>query len=240
MAEHYDLNESTQAHGRIQRRFAQQLIATDFAHLNSGSTVLEIGPGHGHFAEECLKKGFQYYAVEGSSVLGDALERMGVKVINGHVPPFPVEESQFDLFFAGMVIEHMPDHVAVTKFIEEIYRVLRPGGRACLLFPDAYACGRVFWEMDYSHGYFATPRRIEQLCGQIGFNIIRSDKTIGWFWVRSTPLHHVLRITSQIFTPIMNAHLIITLFTMLRLDGLLWKFRKTVIESALIIFEKPH
>jgi SAM-dependent methyltransferase len=192
MTQRYYLNESTVAHSHVQRRFARKLIAEDFSCLDSNSAVLEIGPGHGHFAQECLTKGFQYCAVEGSKILREELEEKGINVIDGHVPPFPVDSEKYDLFFAGMVIEHMPDHVAVTRFVEEIFRILRPGGRACLLFPNAYACGRLLWEMDYSHRYFATPRRIKQLCGQIGFTIVRSDRIIGWFWVRSTPPHHAL------------------------------------------------
>lgn len=240
MTQHYDLNESTAAHSDIQRRFARKLIAEDFPYLGSNAAILEIGPGHGHFARECLAKDFQYCAVEGSKILREELEKKGVNVIDGHVPPIPVESGQYDLFFAGMVIEHMPDHVAVTGFVEEIFRILRPGGRACLLFPNAYACGRLLWEMDYSHGYFATPRRIEQLCGQIGFNIVRSDRIIGWFWVRSTPLHHALRIASQLVMPVVNTHLVVTLFSMVGLDGFLWKLRKTVFESALLIIERPR
>ena len=240
MTQRYDLNESTAAHSHVQRRFAQKLIAEDFSYLDSNSTVLEIGPGHGHFAQECLTKGFQYSAVEDSKILREGLEKKGINVIDGLVPPIPVASDQYDLFFAGMVIEHMPDHVAVTRFVEEIFRILRPGGRACLLFPNAYACGRLLWEMDYSHGYFATPRRIEQLCGQTGFNIVRSDRTIGWFWVRSNPLHHALRIASLLIMPALNTHLMITLFSMAGLDGPLWKLRKTVFESALLIIERPR
>ena len=98
MTQRYDLNESTAAHSHVQRRFARKLIAEDFSYLDSNSTVLEIGPGHGHFAQECLTKGFQYSAVEDSKILREGLEKKGINVIDGHIPPIPMDSDQYDLF----------------------------------------------------------------------------------------------------------------------------------------------
>lgn len=58
-------------------------------------------------------------------------------IINGDVERLPLAGEGFDLAVAAAVIEHLPDP---GRFMEEVHRVLRPGGILVLTAPDP------FWE----------------------------------------------------------------------------------------------
>jgi SAM-dependent methyltransferase len=56
--------------------------------------------------------------------------------------PWPIEDSAFDLVHCSHVLEHLPP---TARVIEEIYRVLRPGGQAFLV------CPHFSWVEAYRH-----------------------------------------------------------------------------------------
>jgi 16S rRNA A1518/A1519 N6-dimethyltransferase RsmA/KsgA/DIM1 with predicted DNA glycosylase/AP lyase activity len=70
--DHYSTDKPT--------RFGRWLVAgvTDrifeFARIGQGFSLLEIGPGRGAFAEICLRKGVDYWAIEPNEEMADALE----------------------------------------------------------------------------------------------------------------------------------------------------------------------
>ncbi len=51
----------------------------------------------------------------------------------GHFPPVPFEDDAFDTIVSFQVIEHIKDD---HLFLQEIYRLLRPGGTALLTTPN--------------------------------------------------------------------------------------------------------
>lgn len=54
--------------------------------------------------------------------------------------PYPFEDSSFDLVNASHILEHLPD---VVGFMNEVYRILRPGGRLTVRVP--HYSGRSAW-----------------------------------------------------------------------------------------------
>lgn len=52
--------------------------------------------------------------------------------------PFPLRDSSVDIFQAEDVFEHIP-HAGITEIVNEIYRILKPGGLFRLSVPD-YRC----------------------------------------------------------------------------------------------------
>jgi len=238
MAAQYQLEETTEAYSKIKHTFSRKILDKLESYIPGESHVLEVGPGAGHFARECVKRGYKYIAIDSSHVIRDKLKEMGIDVLDATIPPIPMEEKTVDLFFASMVLEHMPTYIDAIGFIEEGKRVLKPNGIICLTFPNAYPNGKIFWEMDYTHSYFTTPRRVVQLCKHLGLDVIEVQKSIGWFWVHSTPLHDILRHITNLFAGIINNSLIAGVLENIGLGGVLWKFRKTFFESAIVLAKK--
>jgi SAM-dependent methyltransferase len=239
MATQYKLENTTETYSKVKHKFSRQILDKLQVHLSADANIIEVGPGAGHFAQECKKRGYRYTAVESSAPIQAELESMGVAVIDATIPPVPLGDDSVDLFFASMVLEHMPSYTDAIGFVEEAKRILKPEAILCLTFPNAYTCGKIFWEMDYTHSYFTTPRRVSQLCRQSGLEVIEVQNSIGWFWVHSTPMHDVLRHLSNIFAAVINNSLITGFLENVGLGKVLWKFRKTFFESSIVIVRKP-
>tara|TARA_Y100000310_G_scaffold343993_1_gene454426 strand:+ start:3221 stop:3886 length:666 start_codon:yes stop_codon:yes gene_type:complete len=54
----------------------------------------------------------------------------------------PLKDSQFDYVVATEVFEHMPE---LDKVISESFRVLKPGGKLIVTFPNEYLRKKVYW-----------------------------------------------------------------------------------------------
>ena len=110
--------------------FTQETVPLllDAGEIRPGSTVLEIGSGPGHVADLLSKAGANVTAVDFSSDM--------VNVANSRYPQIsfqqadaeelPFEANTFDAVVANYVVHHLarPD-----KALNEIHRVLKPGGR---------------------------------------------------------------------------------------------------------------
>jgi SAM-dependent methyltransferase len=98
------------------------------AELNPDS-LIDIGCGDGSLLLRYLKKNpREFCGVEGAPSLKEQAEKRGIKVfscdLNGR---WPFEDCKFDVVFSSQVIEHLHN---TRLFVEEAYRVLKPGGVA--------------------------------------------------------------------------------------------------------------
>ena len=99
--------------------------------------LLDVGCGDGNFtmllARACKAK--EVYGIEISEKGVELARKNGVKCYQLDIDEedFPFEDNYFDAVFAGEVIEHLydPDH-----FLDEVYRVLKPGGVFVLTTPN--------------------------------------------------------------------------------------------------------
>src|SRR4051812_15847534 len=94
--------------------------------------ILDVGCGTGANLELLNR----YGDAEGVDISDDALEfcrERGLKRVHrGPAEQLPFADCQFDIVTALDVVEHLDDDVAGLR---EMYRVLRPGGRALLFVP---------------------------------------------------------------------------------------------------------
>jgi SAM-dependent methyltransferase len=141
--------------------------------------LLEIGPGAGTLVEPLSAMGWKYRAIEASPALAGQLRARGVDVTEARVPPLPVADASCDVLYADQVLEHMSGIDAAHAFASEAHRVLRPGGIAFIVVPDYLKERLFFWDVDYTHNFITTERRVRQLLGDHGFTIERVVRSIG-------------------------------------------------------------
>ncbi len=98
--------------------------------------LLEVGCGEGRGVELLAPLADSYLALD---KITEVIEKLSKKYDNVHfqqavVPPFSgVASNSFDQVVSFQVIEHIRDD---KFYLEEIYRVLRPGGKAIISTPN--------------------------------------------------------------------------------------------------------
>jgi SAM-dependent methyltransferase len=133
------------------------------------AAVMEIGPGRGPFMRACDTRSLDYTGVDISWILLKGIA--GHKRVNALVPPLPLASNVFDIAFASNVLEHMLDFRAASAFVEEMTRVVKPGGLVCQRVPNVMAWGMHFWNGDYTHSFATTPRNVSQLYLDLGLKV---------------------------------------------------------------------
>lgn len=141
--------------------------------------LFEIGPGHGTLAEQAVDAGWRYTAIEASPILADGLRKKGLRVIESWTPPIPIPDASADVVYADQVLEHMSGIDAARHFTAEALRALRPGGVFFVVVPDYLKERTFFWDVDYTHNFVTTERRVRQLFNDGGFDILHVERSIG-------------------------------------------------------------
>ena len=160
-------------------RFGRWLVAGvserifEFARIGQGCRLLEIGPGRGAFADICLSKGVDYYAIEPNEEMADALQERGINVVRSIIPPIPAMERTFDVVVMNSVMEHMDTMTAALEVSKGVLELLNPGGRFVIYVPDYANWRHHFFIGDFSHNYITTWRRLEGLLISAGFEDIK-------------------------------------------------------------------
>lgn len=96
--------------------------------------ILDIGCGNGSMLRYFKQRGYVY--LHGLEISSYAIERLGAEGIEMHfgvLPSIPLPDAMFDVVIASQVLEHI---VRRGRFLKEIRRVLKPGGRAFVFVPD--------------------------------------------------------------------------------------------------------
>jgi ubiquinone/menaquinone biosynthesis C-methylase UbiE len=131
-AHRYATLRGTDAQLQTYRRQAERTAET----LPDGAAVREVAPGPGYFAVELAKLG--PYNITGLAVsatfvtLAQQLaQRAGVAVEfrQGDVAAMPFDDAQFDLIICQAAFKNFSQPLTA---INEMHRVLRPGGRAVI------------------------------------------------------------------------------------------------------------
>ncbi len=98
--------------------------------------LLEVGCGEGRGVELLAPMCNSYVAIDKIGEVINKLQEKHPKVrfIHTSVPPFKVlKENTFDIVVSFQVIEHIKQD---RYFLEEIYRVLKPGGMSLVTTPN--------------------------------------------------------------------------------------------------------
>jgi demethylmenaquinone methyltransferase / 2-methoxy-6-polyprenyl-1,4-benzoquinol methylase len=104
------------------------------AGLAPGMKVLDVAVGTGLVAREAITligSDGQIIGLDPSAgMVQRAIEALDIRAILGVAEQIPLADEQFDFVSMGYALRHMSD---LHRSFSEFFRVLRPGGRLCLL-----------------------------------------------------------------------------------------------------------
>jgi demethylmenaquinone methyltransferase / 2-methoxy-6-polyprenyl-1,4-benzoquinol methylase len=133
-------DESASGYDRVERmmalgtgpRYRRQALAR--AGLAAGMKCLDVAAGTGLVAREAINIVGDPGAVIGldpsPGMLAEAARSLPIRLVLGRAEHLPFPDESFDFLSMGYALRHVSD-LAVT--MREFLRVLRPGGRLCLL-----------------------------------------------------------------------------------------------------------
>jgi SAM-dependent methyltransferase len=195
--------------------------------------MYEIGPGHGTLAEQAVAAGWRYTAIEASSILVEVLRAKGLTVIESWTPPIPIPDASADVVYADQVLEHMSGIDAARQFTAEALRALRPGGVFFVVVPDYLKERAFFWDVDYTHNFVTTERRVRQLLNDGGFETLHLERGIGL-------ATGVRRDALAAGALLVNLPGVNTLSRYTGTEDLLFKIRKNLFETLTFVARKPQ
>jgi len=121
----------------------ERRVAEYLAHLRPAA-ALEVGCGNGRFLRTLRRVGFsgRYLGTEVAAwIVRDCMRRHpDASWIAASAYELPIAGGSFDVCFSYGVVESF---VHPEKALAEMLRVLKPGGRLVLLFPDFVESGRL-------------------------------------------------------------------------------------------------
>lgn len=140
-------------------------VDLDLFGVEAGHRVLDMGCGGGRHAFAVLRRGARVVAFDADQAELDGVRDMAAAMVSeGEVPAggeltcvhgdaldLPFDDGAFDRIIAAEVLEHIPDDI---RAIEELTRVLAPGGRIAVTVPSSFP-ERINWWLDSD--YHNTP-----------------------------------------------------------------------------------
>jgi SAM-dependent methyltransferase len=194
--------------------------------------MLEIGPGHGTLAQQAVAAGYRYRCIEASPILADYLRKKGFEVTEAFTPPIPGDDRSADVVYADQVLEHMSGIDGARAFVADAKRILRPGGVFFVVVPDYLKERTFFWDVDYTHNFVTTERRVTQLLYDGGFDVRAVVRSIG----AATGVKRDLLAAAALFTNVPGLN---TLSRRTGTSNLLFKIRKNLFETIEFVAQKP-
>jgi SAM-dependent methyltransferase len=116
--------------GHWRRTVEERLLPWALAGAELGADVLEIGPGPGLTTDVLATRVPRLTALEIDPALATALRRRQavVRVVEGDATAMPFPDDSFSGAVSFTMLHHVPSADAQDRLLEEVRRVLRPGG----------------------------------------------------------------------------------------------------------------
>jgi SAM-dependent methyltransferase len=141
-------------------------------------------------------------------------------------------DASCDVVYADQVLEHMSGIDAAREFVAEAHRVLRPDGVFFVVVPDYLKERTFFWDVDYTHNFVTTERRVRQLLYDGGFEVSEIVRSIG----AATGVRRDLLAAGALLTNVPGLN---TLSRYTGTEDLLFRVRKNLFETLEFVARKP-
>lgn len=109
----------------------------------AGRAVLEVGLGYGTLGQALAAKGAQYFGIDIATgpvtMMRHRMRMLGQpehQIEQGSVLELPHAEARFDFVYSVGVLHHTGN---LPRAIEQVYRVLRPGGKAIIMLYNRHS-----------------------------------------------------------------------------------------------------
>jgi 2-polyprenyl-6-hydroxyphenyl methylase/3-demethylubiquinone-9 3-methyltransferase len=164
----------------LREAFLLERVATERERASRQLRVLDVGCGEGSFAAALMRDGAEVVALDVAEepVRRARARHPGLEVwLAQPEAPLPLEDSSFDVVWAGETIEHVAD---TSGWLSELRRVLRSGGVVLLSTPEHGPLSRLWlglsrrafeghFDPRSDHLRFYTRRVLVDLLGDFGF-----------------------------------------------------------------------
>jgi len=163
----------------------QSMLALILAHAGAPGRMLEIGIGAGFFLKAAQRAGWRVHGIEISNEAAlFAHGRLGLDVVKMPAEQLGLASDGFDVVVMFEVVEHLFEP---RRVLEDVHRVLRPGGILMLSTPNFDAFSRFALGSSWAvlspgeHLYYFTRRTLQAILKTAGFQDVQFHQNLsGW------------------------------------------------------------
>lgn len=174
------------------KREIWKVLCGDFfqKYVDPNDTVVDVACGYGEFINHIKArnrvaidlnpdtKKFLNPDIEFHSIPADSISKIG--------------SERADVLFTSNFLEHLPDKIALNKFLDEVISILKPGGRYMILGPNLRYLPGEYWDF-YDHHLGLTHLSLSEALELKGFKIEKClDKFLPYTTQGSLPTHPIL------------------------------------------------
>ena len=140
--------------------------------MNDCHNLLEIVCGRGELLREFKSLGLDVFGCDLSQESQKFNEKIEIKTCNIENDKLPYEDNCFGVVFSKSLLEHLN---SPNNYMNEVYRVLKPGGLIITLVPDWESCYKIYYD-DYTHKTPFTFLSLKHAIEMSGFNDVSVEK----------------------------------------------------------------
>jgi len=145
-------------------------------YVDPQGTTLDLGAGYCHFINTIVSREKLALDLNGENLRKYAAPDVRCIEATG-ADLTAIASGSVDTVFASNVYEHFPSREDVARSFDEVYRVLRPGGRFIVLQPNFAYCAKEYFDF-FDHRLIFTHKGMAEGLAISGF---RLEKVIARF-----------------------------------------------------------